>query len=1251
MVGSSRSLSRALDAAFRHWHDIPEEQNARASIVSLNEDKHTAQDDISSRKGSMGTDHTTATNPGNSGGSKANAVAELYQTITDFQDKHKTLTSLKQTMNVSDELLRVYDVYVKPKTNLQKEVFFVEILIRLSPSFIHEENVMRWLDTYLKPAVNSAGYDLQFVTKARKFVECVSAEIVHSEDPLLQARRERMGDRVVERILEVYLGSTSNYNNADIGTSTSSSRSGSVGTSIDLVLDGSEKEINTQEYSERLRYVRMNCSNLVIAYGLKHPRRLFEVLDGNIKYPNRRLGVLSLLSGYASHESSQSYDLVQTELWASLLRIVCYDGYAGAVSMALSIVCMVIPQVCDRVGKYASDLMSCYVRLVGSVENISVGTPRPESKLGSVSSHHNLDERIDDEGNQTKDSETLKDTPGPSTTGQVLYTPFTIPPDWSTLNTSYSQTLSLDHSISYRLQFDTTCLITLLYGLFPFNLAKFSQNPQLYLSRYPSRIVTHISLPASISPTLGPTEVAQTVGVNNFNFPLIGKTLAHAIKSFTLHPNFLQFDHISLLDELKRPIDWLIQSLNGDDLRSEEIALGCLGLNPELIISIPDSLFDQPIAESNGKSYSIGRMASYASYSSRSDLQSSHNAHQYESRGSSVGGPIVINPHTRDSVGVPSKTHFQKYLFNITRRGSLVPSSLVGPTNRGNGVGGDLINFKEVNFNNLNDSRRGSERIVEKSEVDERIGSEAINDPLGDTSQISPPNGLNKDHPRLSESLSDLLTIHEKLYTATKNIPQSLRNGSIYSVASTGHWKDSIGGHNSDDLSASVGTLAPMLSTGSASDGTTIDFYQRELLLMKNELDFSNYMQQLNKFQYAKLKLKMNRLLREPAMHAQAFENKEKDARTKRLEERAAILTAEVERLKKELESSINEGRQELERILQQAQKSSFEKNELKIKLETVQNELLSKSSSLEKLSQILSDKEYQLSQIRLEKLANKPISGPLIQAPPTISTPSAEHNGFFSVTSTPTGNASQPTSVALHNQLYALRTELLIAHEKNRALSHELTKAETQFEVSLKASESQSALLRHELGTNASSYVAQYERKIQDMSATILKYEGLLEQKNAKIVQISTSRPISIPASSIPIPGANAGPSSRSNSLAMGGRHRLSTGTTTSNTIPMGGGPTTSSPMYLDSESKTRSNSSVDSIPSPPPPGTTGSTGISGGAHVPPHMLGGGIPGIYMPPTPPAVPRTNTSSSTNSQQQPIIKGRGGYQKRSKKFM
>ena len=36
--------------------------------------------------------------------------------------------------------------------------------------------------------------------------------------------------------------------------------------------------------------------------------------------------------------------------------------------------------------------------------------------------------------------------------------------------------------------------------------------------------------------------------------------------------------------------------------------------------------------------------------------------------------------------------------------------------------------------------------------------------------------------------------------------------------------------------------------------GTAIDFYQRELLLYKNELEFSSYMKHLNKFYYLKLK-------------------------------------------------------------------------------------------------------------------------------------------------------------------------------------------------------------------------------------------------------------------------------------------------------------------------------------------------------------------------------------------------------------
>ncbi|CAH2350501.1 hypothetical protein CLIB1423_01S11540 [[Candida] railenensis] len=1145
MVGSSRSLIRSLDTVFSSWKDSTE--------ISSNKQEDSPE------------------------------VVELLNVITIFHEKHNTLQSIKQSANLINELFRIYDEYVKPTPNLGKEIFFLEILTQLWPFFI-EDDALLWLDTYLKPAVDSAGFDLQFVYKSRSFIKRMTTDVMKTDDPFLAARREKIGLQVIDKIVKVYLGGAADRRKI-------------------ININEREADVNSQEFSEKLRYIKMNCTNIIIEYGLKNTKSLISILNAYLLQSKDRLGALSLLSNLVADESSQTYEIINTNLFGSLLKSLAYDNSENVVAITLSIICMIIPQACDKTGKYLSDLLAIYLRITEWQNNLE-----KERKLSLKETDHEKKEKC--EKDEIKEEE-FKSV------------------DWDICNLDPNTTLTRTSQINFKIEFDSKCLITLIYGLFPFNLTKFAQDPKRYLTKYPPRLIKLTGIPSLSDEKIGPKDEEIR---NKTKFT--SNKIKYFLKGFMLHPNFLDFERASLQQELNSPIKWLLEDREGDDLRVEEIALACLGLNPELIISIPDSLMDQPRLSNNGKSYSIGRIASNANYSSRSDLQQLQNS--YESRPSSIRGPIYINPKD----GGADTSQFQQYLFNMTRKASLVPSTLVDNSYNHatpgrnhsytrNFSNSNDIRFKEVIFNEEDSEKAGE---INHSKLSEEKSAHSI-----------PPDS---DELVSNEALNELFSTHEKLYIAS---PKYSSVGSTTVATTTAVTNANASKRSSYTLQSPTVSnfdkstdIYPFNSQQSqqSQDGTAIDFYSRELLLMKNELDFSNYLQQLNKFKYAQLKLKMNRLLREADLHFQSAENKNNLLKIKNLQETCVSFSETIQQLQKEFEAASAKNRSEIIDLLSKQKIIHEENNDLKIKCSAVNSQLQDYKTNLEELVQkIIPEKDIEIERLRKKSQIDLIDNHTLPSTPSTLPSPGSSRE-----ISTPVvdGYFDKSPSLELSEQekkIHGLRTEVLMANEKNAQLNAEIIKLQDLFDINSKSYEQKIASLKHEINSNASSYLGQYERKIQDLSAAILKYEGLIETKNTKILQLSTSRPISIPLAA----AAAAAESQVRTSIPI--HHQQQSNQQISHHFNSRL-PSTGTSANYDIDTNTRSNSSVDTMPSSPHP----NSGI-----MTPHSMSQQQQQQqqhqFQYPTVAQGPPPRTNSSTSANLQPIVKGRGGYQKRAKKLM
>ncbi|KAK6464020.1 hypothetical protein DFJ63DRAFT_333616 [Scheffersomyces coipomensis] len=1032
-------------------------------------------------------------------------TSELLKIIAQFLDRHNTLQIIRQSTSINDELFRLYKTYIQPSSNLSKEVTFLKLLYQLSP-VLNKKEIFLWLTTYLKPAVDSAGYDLKFVESSREFIRRVTINLFPTDDPELRNGRQEIASDIAKKLMELYIGTD------------------------DLVyeiikLKPSQAEKDTQVYEERLRFIKQNCQTLIQEYGLTNTEDYLRLINSFIISPTQRLASLTLLSSLISSNTSQILQITNTDLFPNIMKCLSYDFSESVILSSLSILIMLIPQICHKIASYLSDILVIYIRIMNWEEFNKYVPKRYEVLLGYM-----------EEANV----------------------------NWTITNFDQSTDYSNFDSVTTKMEFDIVHLGTLIYGLFPLSLSKFCQSPFTYLKHnvpkfinpnYIARLDAEIKLK-------GPT-------TDRIEYTTRIKTKA-LYQSLLVHPKFIDFDKNTIEQELKNPIQWILDVNDGESIGTEEVAITCLSLNPDILVTLSDTLTTIPNVQSSDSPITPKLI----------------------SRNSSIGSPL----------NSPLSTLVASSVQNIHRKMSIIPTNLVIEHQRET----PDVFFKDIKFDEG------------KSEVED-----------------STLNSFDMQEEKHDEPISDLLTTHEKLFgPKTKLGPTDLaRKPSI--LKSEVRIQRPI---SSPTTSVETTTVAHKGSIGSSSTGsslnnnaavnggTALDYYQRELLLMKNALEFSSYMKHLNKFHYIRLKLKMNKLLREASLHYQSIEHKNNLLQIQELNESSDDMKGALSSLQLEADNSKSAADNEKSGLFTQLQELQEKNRDLKYLFEEIQNENNSLHGDLNQLNERIipiKDLEIENLKVKLKELETNQVN-----------------NNKAAKKSTEEEEEVSTDMSEIERKLVRLRDELLVSQDKNSKIAQELSKSQDAYQAMQKSYEYKLASSKIDLNENINSFTSHYDKKIQELSTTILKYEALIEEKNSKILQLSSSKPISIPMST----GGYRIPDNRI-------PQRLSR---TSTTADFNEG-------YI--QEKDRSNSSLDSISPPPSNVHLGHQPTFSNYPQFKHQMQtavGSIPPQLQNKTPSTLLgqqlqqqqlQQQSSQQQQQQQQPIIRGRGGLQKRSKKMM
>lgn len=1000
-------------------------------------------------------------------------VKSLYDVIFAYTDRHNSANNLSTSIN--DELRRIYHENIESSDQLSKEIFFLDLLIRLLP-LLSNGDLELWLETYLRPALDSAGFDFEFVSKCKQFIEVLTDDSFSSEDVTLVQSREALGQGIMEKILRVYVAKDPNVYQI-------------------IGIKFTEAERSTQVHTERIRFIERNCALLIEKWCLLRPKMCFTLLNKFFLDPTSRLKATAIFTLLASCKSSLVHLVVETPLYVNLLRSLSYDTSEAILGSGLGILLMLMGKVCHKVSGYLPDFFAIYSRLL----------------LWKTI-------RIEDSASASKEH-------------------------WSVVQLNNNGFLMKSHLFSEE-SFNVTYLQTLLYGLFPMNVLEFLQTPDEYWTRQNPRLISIDYL-----------RQIDIVGEKSKFFPAIKTMSESSMSRLMLHPNILR--NVSKSDELKSPINWILETYPGEDVGEQEVLLACFKLNPDLMITLPDNMTSNNglSSHTSSKRNSIGDRFEFRrgqkSLSSGNLLRDG------------IAQLEALSPYSTEPS--PTSARPKQYVNWNERRVSIVPTKL---------------SLEHYASPVTSDTENGDIQFLsfDFSQPKSRSNSGPVDDFIIEPTRMG--------------SIGDLFSEHEKLYassdfTSGNGIPVKEKNsenaaGSFQTSAKTASNLLSLQLNPDAHTDVIKGVQTPF-------SGTAIDFYQRELLIMKNEVEFTSFLKNLNRTNYIKLKLQLNRMLKENVK-----KGSEETANNEQKELKELEIT--VQELKAKYESAIAQRSTENSELLDKikelrGRESSLQDAVGSVQIQLDEKELLLKSQTEklllaeEKHIEVANQLKYALEQ------AQK------VQTKATTETSAKSHD-----------ETKLKLDEAELKRVQATSEVAILKEQLGRAVS-DCNAAKDELEITTKRFENELRLLKLNIGDSVREQTVQYDRKIRELNRIIVQFESSLDEKDTHIAQLSRPVPIQIPRAS------DVNPLDTSlNNWDMNARASLS------HSIEPG-----SMPRDFDFSDKRMPSFNSLSLSLTPMPST-------------PHA----------PSWPTATSNTRTSSLNNI---PIIKGRGGYQKRSKKVM
>ncbi|KAI5804949.1 Hamartin protein-domain-containing protein [Geopyxis carbonaria] len=350
---------------------------------------------------------------------------DVLSVIQSFLNRHGEIDE-HESQRLHEELLNLHanKVYNHP----ERLAVFLACFRNLRPAIFGVERLSKWWEILVRPTLDSMGQAKAVVADARAIVLSVLA-YEDEDDPTGQ--KAEASSVFTDKLFEIFLERTR----------------------LPASSHGAVRE------EQKHRFVSANVEAVLLAYGKRRPKAFLEKIDHFVVQKEYRLQILGLLCSYVRLQGPHLYHVLHTELFDHLLQCLENDTSTTVISLALTILIMFMPHLCNSLAEYLPRLFVVYTRVLCwdkfGIVRLDVG------------SHLDVYSRT---------SSPLSAKPEESTTFS----------GWQKLDSSFETAQSTTPDVSDYFSF--------LYGLYPINFLEFIREPYKFLERVGYRGIDHLDI-------------------------------------------------------------------------------------------------------------------------------------------------------------------------------------------------------------------------------------------------------------------------------------------------------------------------------------------------------------------------------------------------------------------------------------------------------------------------------------------------------------------------------------------------------------------------------------------------------------------------------------------------------------------------------------------------------------------------------------------------------------------------------------
>lgn len=256
--------------------------------------------------------------------------AESRRLIQSFVDEHDGGVSEEESARANSELRTFWERYVGE--NPQKLALFVGVLKELRPAIKGEQNILEWSRLIVKRVVGGAALKKTTFEDAQDFLIGVMVGEHDDEDAEGHDTNSR---ELLDDLLSIYLARTNSLtDDEDDGVAVSNAQ------------------------------VSQQVEDVVLTFGRKKPRTLFQSIAKLATAANTRLQALTLLSSFLRNQTPHLYVVQDTPLVEDLLKCLMNDTSTMVLSVALTSLIMLLPHIPGSLTPHLPRLFLVYSRLL-----------------------------------------------------------------------------------------------------------------------------------------------------------------------------------------------------------------------------------------------------------------------------------------------------------------------------------------------------------------------------------------------------------------------------------------------------------------------------------------------------------------------------------------------------------------------------------------------------------------------------------------------------------------------------------------------------------------------------------------------------------------------------------------------------------------------------------------------------------------------------------------------------------------------